>query len=354
MERQRKTAKQHRRGTFSRRLQVFLTVVCLAVCVVGIYGCGSHSAGSTGKADASNANAAIESVQDGVYKIYDLGKDADSIESYDYEAQADTPTALISELLGQLSTQPEDVQTVPAISSFRVNSAVLNDKGVLTLDFSAEYLGLDTTKEAMTRAAIVSTLCEINGVEGVMFSVEGAPLKDEKDQQFGVMKADNFVLNPGKDINAYEKTSLHLYFADQSGTKLIEVTRSVVYNSNISMDKLVVDQLIKGPNGTGIYPTINPDTKLLGVTSNDDACYVNFDATFMTEPYNVLPDVVIYSIVNSLTELPNIRQVQFSINGDSSGTFMEKIPLSAPFTRDISLVEDPDDAVSDMASTAGN
>lgn len=148
-----------------------------------------------------------------------------------------------------------------------------------------------------------------------------------------------FIDNAGDEINTYEKVRLILYFTDESGTKLVEANRSVVYNTNISMEKLVVEQLIKGPNNEEIYPTINPETKVNSVTVKDGICYVNLNESFLTQMTNVTSEVTIYSITNSLVELSNVNKVQISINGDTEGTYRESIPFSTIFERNLELID---------------
>ncbi len=70
-------------------------------------------------------------------------------------------------------------------------------------------------------------------------------------------------------------------------------------------------------------------------------CYVNFDKAFLTEPYAVKPEIAIYSLVDSLTELPGISKVQISIDGDTTASFLEQIPLQTVFERDLSFVDNP-------------
>jgi germination protein M len=45
---------------------------------------------------------------------------------------------------------------------------------------------------------------------------------------------------------------------------------------------------------------------------------VTLDKAFLTIPQNVDPEVTVYSIVNSLTDLPAIRQVQIIIDGEDN------------------------------------
>ena len=48
--------------------------------------------------------------------------------------------------------------------------------------------------------------------------------------------------------------------------------------------------------------------------------------------------VILYSIVNSLTSLPGVDKVQISINGDTSGKLMYNYDLSVMYEPDEALV----------------
>lgn len=129
----------------------------------------------------------------------------------------------------------------------------------LLLDFCEEYYRQPVTTEVLTRAAIVRTLSQIDGVAHISFQVKEEPLTDTYGNVIGVMNADMFIDNDGNEINTYEKAKLLLYFANEDGTRLCAVKRNVVYSSNISMERLVVEQLLLGPqkNEAG-YAVLNP------------------------------------------------------------------------------------------------
>ena len=112
----------------------------------------------------------------------------------------------------------------------------------------------------------------------------------------------------------------------------------VRYSSNISREKLIVEKLVQGPQSGDAYPVINPDTNLLSVTIKDRICYVNFDSTFLTGTYDILPELTVYSIVNSLTEGTEAEQVQITINGESDNTYMEAVDLSKPLDANMNWV----------------
>lgn len=138
----------------------------------------------------------------------------------------------------------------------------------------------------------------------------------------GLMSNEDFIQNVGSSLHSYQSTSLTLYFANKDGDKLVkETVNNVRYNSNISMERLVIEQLLKGPSSSGAYATIPANTKILSVSTRDQICYVNFDQELMNMKSNVKPEILIYSIVNSIVESGMAGQVQVSINGESNINF---------------------------------
>ena len=214
----------------------------------------------------------------------------------------------------------------------------LNDSD-LEIDFESSYRELDTTKELLLRAATVQTMVQIAGVDYVRFWVDGEPLKDSENNEIGYMSKESFVDNTGSSLHCYQDGNLRLFFANKSGDQLVEEERSVRYNSNISVEKLIVEQLQKGPSIDGAYPVIPPEAKLLSVAVRDGICYVNFDEGFLNMAYSVTPQVMIYSIVNSIVEEGEVSKVQILINGETTVQFQGNISFGEPFTRNLDLVQ---------------
>lgn len=252
----------------------------------------------------------------------------------------ETTAEQVEEVLDALALVPEKLEyKAPLAMGFSVLSHQLQN-GTLALNLDSNYLKLIPTTEILVRAALVSSLTQIENVNYVSITVAGNPLYDNLGKLVGAMNAEQFINNMGSEISNYETASLTLYFTNQAGDGLIAVNRKKAYNSNISLDRLVVEELIAGPSSTldGVYPTINPDTKPVAVMTKDGVCYVNLNETFLSQIYNVTADVTIYSIVNSLIELSNINKVQISINGDTSGVYREKYSFSTMFERNLDLV----------------
>lgn len=279
------------------------------------------------------------------YEIYYLDRNENHIMSLPYETA--TPKAekdfLVKELLMQLGTQREEIEYKPTIVDFTVKDCIIRESQV-TLNLSKEYEMMDFTKEVLVRAAIVKTLTQIEGVELVRIQVEGRDLADADGKSVGVMAADTFIDNTGEDMKKYEEITLALYFANVTGDKLIKVNRTMRYNTNISLEKLVVEQLVSGPVGNKgkgdvlAYPTLNPEIKIISVNIKDGICYVNLNNTFLLLNGNVTAETAIYSLVNSLTELPGVLKVQLAVEGETEAALGDKM-LSALFERNPDMVQ---------------
>ena len=274
------------------------------------------------------------------YEIFYVNHEETAIFAGEYRTETTDRDALLRELIEQLGPVPEKLEyKVPFSGSLKLlGYSVTEDQ--LTLNFDEGYLTQSVTTEVLVRAAIVRTLTQIDGIRYISFQIKTEPLKDASGNVIGVMTADMFVDNAGNEINTYEKAKLTLYLANETGDRLEKVTRTVIYSSNISMEKLVVEQLIAGPQeGDKVYPVMNPDTKIVSVNTKDGICYVNLDNTFLTQIYNVNSEVTIYALTNSLVELPNVNKVQISINGDTNVSYKENISLSTVFERNLELVD---------------
>lgn len=273
------------------------------------------------------------------YNIYYVNNEETKTLTREYITETENTDELLMEFLGQLAQVPSRFEyEAPLAGSFSLLGYAL-DNGQLTMNFDGQYREMDSVKEVLTRAAIVRTLTQIEGIDYVSFTVQGEMLADSSGVTIGMMSSDLFIDNAGNEINAYEKVNLHLYFANEDGTGLVEENRrNVVYSSNISLEKLVVEKLVEGPVSEGAYPTVNPTTKIISVTTKDGICYVNLDETFLNQPYSTSAEVTIYSITNSLVELSNVNKVQITINGETNLLYREKFSLNEVFERNLDLL----------------
>lgn len=277
-------------------------------------------------------------VGEGDSYIYGLNTERTGLVKAAFDISQEDTEAAAEEVLEELKKSPEEIEYTAAIpENVEVQSCDLKGS-ILDVDFSSAYLEIENLEEKLVRAAVVQSLLRIDGIDGVTFTVDGNPLKDGDGYIIGLMNEDDFVENTGSSPSSYQTDTLTLYFANSTGDKLVSQQVDVRYSSNISKEKLIVEKLLQGPKGTGAYPTINPDANLLSVTIKDDICYVNFDNTFLTSVYDVLPEITVYSLVNSLVEGTDAFQVQITINGESNAKYMETVDLSQPLSKNMDWV----------------
>ena len=279
--------------------------------------------------------------EDGAFLIYYVSHDGNGIGSEPYEpvsAPGDTE-AMVEEIIAELGSNPlRQAYHAPMTGDIALREYRLDADGLLTLDFDTRYLETDHVTEILDRAAIVRTLTQIAGVTGVLFLVSGTSLMTSADEPVGVMNADTFIDNAGNEINTYDKTRMTLYFADDSGEKLIPVLRNVVYNSNVSLERLVMEQLIPGPYTEDAHATVNPALKILSVTLQDEICYVDVSEEILVPPPGIGAQAALYSVVNSLCEIKGVEQVHFYVNGDDQRTLSDGTSLSASFGKNSDIV----------------
>lgn len=285
------------------------------------------------------------------YHIEYLNKEKSRIVEVPYEPKASDTDGMIREFLAVLCSDSDNVEyRKPIPGDVEVTSYSL-DGVLLTLHFDADYSKMNAVEEVLCRAAVVRTMTQIEGVDCVAFYIGDAPLTDAKGNLVGSMNQESFIENPGEQINSIENTSLTLYFSNENGDGLVkEVREEVYYSSNISVEKLIMEQLLEGPVTPGAKSAIPVGTKLVTVSVVDGVCYVSLDEAFKNQDYKVNEAIVMYSIVDSLTEVPTINKVQISVNGDTSGAYRDNFLLSDMYDRNLDYVTGVENMVTEEAT----
>ncbi len=269
--------------------------------------------------------------------VFDLSSDMSHIEGVGYHMNSSQDVSTcVRELLQRIIDGPDGGRIHSAIPEEISSVTYYIGNRTVGVNFNSAYEGVPQMRRILCQAAVVRTLCQLEDVDSVSFSVDNVPVCDSKGVPIGLLTPESFVENDGSMINAYERAELHLFFASEDGKELVEKIETVTYNSNISMDRLVVDNIISGPGSADVYPTVNPSTVVNSVTTVDGICYVNLSSDFLNRTNNVSDEVLIYSIVNSLTYLDNVNKVQILVDG-SVDEQLGEYGLSTVFERDLSI-----------------
>ncbi len=288
--------------------------------------------------------ACDESADANVYEVYYINSTKDDLLSRDYTMQNtdgsiyDRIDDIINQMFEKNYTDDDFYSAKP--ENVTINSYVVEDS-ILTFDFNDAYLEMTNVQELLLRAAIVMSIIQLDGVDGIRINVNGEPITYSDGNVIGTMNADDFVNILLTETGMLkQETDVILYFANENGDSLIPVrSHFITSGNNSSIEEYILNMIIAGPeDGSGAYPTISPDVELISVISSDDICYVNFTESFLEqEPQPVSDELLIYSIVNSLCRLTFIKSVQFLINGEIASTLHTITDLSKPFTRNRNL-----------------
>lgn len=308
--------------------RIVVIIICMMVVLTG---CG-RSKGNTDK-----------NAKDDGYKIYYINNEGTKVVSESYTPTGSTKKELVEEFLEALRKDPKDISYKKALpDDVEVEEYSFNESDQLTLYFDSDYSKLTGIHEVLTRAVIVKTLCQIEGVEYIEFYVSDLPLTLSNEKIVGLMKDSDFIDNTGLETNYYQKAKIIVYFTDESGKVLIPSNEEVTYKGNVTVEQLIMKRLIEGPledTQDVMYPTVPEKTVLNSVTTKDGICYVDLNKDFLDKLTTVSDEVAIYSIVNSLVELSDVNKVQFMIDGKTKETFRDSIDFDVLFERNLGLVE---------------
>ena len=276
------------------------------------------------------------------FSLYYLNDEQDRLETVAYTPAAAETIPMIDELIARQGSGSEDGKLYSLLpKEVKITGSVL-DGTTLILDFSPKYKEMPIGREALVRGGIVREFLQVDGVDQIMFTVDGEALADSAGNEIGAMTNESFVENSAETINAYQSASMTLYFTDQAGTVLIPETRKVYYISSEPLERAVVDELLRGPRVTGSSPVFGSEYTVLSVVTQDDTCYVNLNSSsggITTTTTNAKEDVQIYALVNSLVDTCGVKQVQITLDGESNRMFRDKMSLSSPFTKNEELLQ---------------
>lgn len=314
------------------KCRIVLCFLCVVICTLA--GCSSD------ENEEMNAESMFMEYSDIEYTAYYLNNQETGLIEADVDIDNSLDAELIAEELFDIMKYPEDSDYISVVSSgLSINSVELTDQ-VMYIDFNAEYLNMNDSREVLFKAAVVKAMSQIDGVSYVAFNIDGIPLTYNNGTNVGIMEASNFIdESENMDLSAVTLFSTIVYFSNTAGTALVGENVDISYGPGLSLEAAVIKKIIEGSDISEAKRTVNPSLKLLSTSTKEGICYVNFDTSFLESLSDVSADVVVYAIVNSLCELPNITRVQLMIKGSTDYTFRDTYALNTFFERNLNLIE---------------
>lgn len=306
-----------------KKLSIIITALILSILMTG---CSVEVHEDPGKQDAK-------------YYLYDISSDETQLQKESYSPEETTADYMLKDMMQRMNSQQTDSQNRVSLLPEGVQMNYSVEEDVLVVNFNSQYSSMSRARELLVRAGVVKTFLQVPGINSVRFTIENEDLTDSRGQAVGNMTADTFAEFTGTEPDAHCSNTFTLYFTDKSGQELVKEQRTVRYKRSIPKERIVLEQLMKGPLEKGHYPTIPENTEVLNVTIADRICYVAFDGVFSSYALDVPEKIPVYSVVNSLLDALDADKVQITVGGkDRLDTFGKKMELYHFYERNDKLV----------------
>ena len=211
----------------------------------------------------------------------------------------------------------------------------------IEVSFNVAYSAVDADTLLFFKASVVKTLLQLPLVNSVTLTLtdlansdpDTATVSENFDQ-------DSFTLSFGGEKGYKQTGTIILYFANETGDSLKEYRKKIEISNTTSLDRLVMESLIEGPDREGYQKTLPANTTIRNISVKDGICYVDLSDEFYNTDNTLKNDIVVYSIVNSLVELPTVSKVQFLKNGEKQQYFRETMEFDGLFERNLDLIQE--------------
>ncbi|MDS1030475.1 GerMN domain-containing protein [Bacillota bacterium LX-D] len=138
-----------------------------------------------------------------------------------------------------------------------------------------------------------------------------------------------------------ETTKVLLYFSNADGKALVAEERTIPKVDGLARE--TINQLIQGPEAQSkLKATIPAGTKLKDINIRPDGkAIVDFSQDLVTNYSGdgTAETLTVYSIVNTLTQFPTVKEVQILVDGKQVETIGGHVKVSSAMTRDDKIIE---------------
>lgn len=201
--------------------------------------------------------------------------------------------------------------------------------GLLTIVLSDEFQTLSVLDTTVAMACLTMTMTQVEGVDAVLIqTADGAfSYQDEP------LTAEDFSFLIESDET--EEMTFNLYFADTANRYLLIDIRTMRVEDRESLPMMVLNALFEGPSNSNLLSVLPMETRVQDVQIHDNVCVVDLSSAFLENRPRTAQEerLVIFSIVNALTELDGIESVRFQVEGQRIGRYLN-LDLSEPISRD--------------------
>lgn len=261
--------------------------------------------------------------------VYTVGRNEDLLENAEK----------IIRYLEEVGTTEQYQTPIPEGITY-LNSALGNRRDNIEISFNILYDLVNAESLLFFKSCLVQSLLQLEGVDSVTIMLTDVTNVDADTATVSEsFDRDSFMMSLDDDSGYVQKGNIVLYFANETGEALKEYKETVEISNTTSLARLVVESLIEGPSLDGYQPTVSEQVTIRNLSVKDGICYVDLSEEFYDTNNPLRNDIIVYSVVNSLAELPTVSKVQFLNNGEKQPFFRESMPFDGIFERNLDLIE---------------
>jgi len=212
--------------------------------------------------------------------------------------------------------------------------------GTAVVDFSKEMKSYKKEEERQIIESVAWTLTQFKNIKQVKFQINGeklakmpvggTPLGES------VSRADGINFDDEQVADVTNTKSVTLYFLAQNNKKqyYVPVTRRVAEGKGNEI-ATVVNELVKGPSSSSLLNDFNADVKLVSEPKlQDGKVTLNFNENiYANKGKSVISNYVLQSLVLSLTEKQDVKNVSVEVNGKANLVTEKGEKLTKPVNR---------------------
>ncbi|NLM95623.1 MAG: hypothetical protein GX165_08655 [Firmicutes bacterium] len=177
----------------------------------------------------------------------------------------------------------------------------------------------------------------------IRFLIEGQLEQSRPERGDGDVLPREPAIGPSLELNDGQVLLYFLGGTNREDGLVVELRDVAPYPTDTaSLALRVLDELIKGPTAGIALRTLPRGTKVKGLAIHQGICQVDLSAEVVHNYWggSRSEELTIYSVVNTLCELPGIKGVRLSVEGDGQATIGGHILLGDVWTKNEAVLVD--------------
>ena len=246
---------------------------------------------------------------------------------YAYTLPNTTPqadTALYRSILTRLTAQPEKTALCSVFPPNTEIRTVYINGTTLRINFSSEFSDMSEHEKTLAKYCIAKTFSVFENISEISISVEGKPLAKN-----GIYSIESYVTEHSHLSET--STEITFYRLAPNRHSLSAEREEVTWYRHNSLPRLVTEDLLKDYAG-GVIPQ---GTRLVYIYQKEATVYLGLSPEFGSIN-GERGALAMYSIVNTLSSIPDVAYVVVSLGGEMSS--IADIPLDKPLLPNMTYV----------------